>query len=269
MCQDHPWWTYLAFRNFTSAWLHPWLPSVSWKILSKSCSIFCFVLFLCLFVVFCLFGFVFLGFFKPWITLYFTKSKKLVATITGSLKVVSSYLEYLTTSHRILQEIVLHMPVYRSSGDNIISSGIFLHRHRHAHFFSKSCTVHNPYSGNSLFRTIWNSTSHRQCQKSVNFKNSLFLIYGCVNCQEATGPRHSAPQQYAILQSVAHSCHCKLILQSHHLEQLVSTHQFKAEENGNSVVIPVLFWHCKSRSLLLLMTTTAWKMGSPWFPSQP
>lgn len=99
-----------------------------------------------------------------------------------------------------------------------------------------------------------------QGQRSVNFKNSLFLMYSCVNCQEETGPRHSAPQQYTIIQLVARSCHCKLILQSHHPEPLVPTHQFKAEENGNSVKIPIFFWHCRSRSTPLLMTTTAWNM---------
>lgn len=112
------------------------------------------------------------------------------------------------------------------------SSGIFLHRHRHTHFFSKSCTTHILYSGNTLFRTIWNSASHRQCQRSVNFESSLFLICGWVNCQEATGPRHSVPQQYTIIQLVAHSCHCKLILQSHHLEQLVPTHGLKKKKMG-------------------------------------
>lgn len=94
-------------------------------------------------------------------------------------------------------------------------------------------------------------------------------MYGCVKSQERTGPKHSAPQQNAILQLVAHSCHRKLILQSHHLEQLVPTLQFKAEENGTSVEISVLFWHCRSRSVLLLMTTTVRKTGSPGFSSQP
>lgn len=184
-----------------------------------------------------------------------------------------SHLEYLNMSHRRLQEVAFHVQ-YSSSGADIINSGIFLYSHGHTSFLSKSFTTHIPHWDNALF---WSETQHLTAKVTDRSYLQEFPVLD-VWLHQLPGDGGaqtfcSVPIYYdypiSSIQLVVHSCYLELLLQSHHPGLLVPAHQLKAGESGNSVEISILFRHCRSRSILLLTTTTPWEMENPRFASKP